>query len=122
MSLAARDRPSVGVSGCEVALADFSGHDCGVTSTTNDSNGSVWCFQCGNEYDEDVAECPECGVPTTSEAPLDVATVLPDGAPCLDCHGASAYRPAEFPQVVEADHAMGEACDGCHDAHRPGFD
>ncbi len=63
------------ISGAEVALTDFCGHDCGVTSTTNDSNGFVWCFQCGNEYDEDVAECPECGVPTSSEAPLDVAEV-----------------------------------------------
>lgn len=30
----------------------------------------MWCFQCGNEYEADVAECTECGVPTTSQAPL----------------------------------------------------
>ena len=47
----------------------------GVTSTTNDNDGLVWCFQCGNEYDEDVAECTECGVPTTSTAPTDVSDV-----------------------------------------------
>jgi hypothetical protein len=46
-----------------------------VTSTTNDNDGLVWCFQCGNEYDEDVAECIECGVPTTSDAPIEAAQV-----------------------------------------------
>jgi len=50
-----------------------------VDSTKNDSNdaadGLVWCFQCGNEYDEEVAECTECGVPTTSEAPTQADNV-----------------------------------------------
>lgn len=45
-----------------------------MNATPNDTHdhadGAVWCFQCGNEYDEDVAECPECGVPTTTDAPL----------------------------------------------------
>lgn len=40
-------------------------------TNTEESQGLVWCFQCGNEYEEDVAECVECGVPTTSEAPLE---------------------------------------------------
>lgn len=31
---------------------------------------SVWCFQCGSEYVEDVLECLECGVPTTDEKPM----------------------------------------------------
>jgi len=57
----------------------LSGHDCGVNSTLNDTQdppeGTVWCFQCGNEYEEDVAECPECGVPTTAEAPLQAEQV-----------------------------------------------
>ena len=68
--------------------------------------------------------CEVCHGPlaTHAEAPLDVVPERPDGAPCQDCHGASAYRPADFPQVDVADHAMGEACDGCHDAHRPGFE
>lgn len=51
----------------------------GVTSTqkndSGDTDGLVWCFQCSNEYEADVAQCPECGVPTTSEAPLDVDQV-----------------------------------------------
>ncbi len=59
----------------KVALHWLSRHDCGVTSTTNDNDGLVWCFQCGSEYDEGVAECAECGVPTTSDAPIDVGEV-----------------------------------------------
>lgn len=52
-----------------------------MVSPTTDDGGSgvgadrVWCFQCGNEYDADVAECPECGVPTITEAPIDVSEV-----------------------------------------------
>lgn len=30
---------------------------------------SMWCFQCGAEYNEEVLECVECGVPTTSAEP-----------------------------------------------------
>lgn len=30
---------------------------------------AVWCFQCGLEFHEDVAECVECGVPTTDQPP-----------------------------------------------------
>lgn len=46
-----------------------------MTSTTNDNDGLVWCFQCGNEYDEEVTECTECGVPTTTDTPTDVSSV-----------------------------------------------
>lgn len=70
-----RRSPQSAADPLQVALAPFSRHDCGVTSTTNDNDGLVWCFQCGNEYDEDVAECTECGVPTTSDAPADVSSV-----------------------------------------------
>ena len=42
-----------------------------MTSTENEHDYSlVWCFQCGNEYDADVEECVECGVPTTMTPPL----------------------------------------------------
>lgn len=41
-----------------------------MTSVETDSPADrVWCFQCGNEYDADVAECVECGVPTTGDRP-----------------------------------------------------
>lgn len=67
----------------EVALGRVSGHDCAVTSTTNDNSGSadglVWCFQCGNEYEADVAECTECGVPTTTDTPLEANAVGEEG-------------------------------------------
>lgn len=39
---------------------------------------SVWCFQCGAEYAEDVAECLECAVPTTSERPAEAVAVGED--------------------------------------------
>lgn len=51
-----------------------------VTSTdVHESDGSVWCFQCGNEYDEDVEECVECGVPTTRDRPLEAGEVGDEG-------------------------------------------
>ncbi|MGY9081755.1 MAG: hypothetical protein ACKVK3_04045 [Acidimicrobiales bacterium] len=46
-----------------------------MTSTTDDNDGRVWCFQCGNEYDEEITECTECGVPTTCDPPIDVSSV-----------------------------------------------
>jgi len=50
----------------------------GVTMT-DDETGRVWCFQCGNDYDEDVAECPECSVPTSEQAPTTAADVGDEG-------------------------------------------
>lgn len=47
-----------------------------MTTTDNENPDSlVWCFQCGNEYEADVEECVECGVPTTSTAPLEADSV-----------------------------------------------
>jgi hypothetical protein len=36
---------------------------------------AVWCFQCGTEYQPDVAECVECGVATVPEPPREVTDV-----------------------------------------------
>jgi len=66
-----------------VALGADPGHDCQVNPTPNsddtpnndDAEGLVWCFQCGSEFDEAVAECTECGVPTTTERPQEVGDV-----------------------------------------------
>jgi len=44
------------------------------TDADND-DGLVWCFQCGNEYEADVEECIECGVPTTTDAPIEADAV-----------------------------------------------
>lgn len=53
-----------------VALSQRTRHHGAVASTEIDGReGRVWCFQCGSEYDEDVEECLECGVPTTAERP-----------------------------------------------------
>lgn len=49
-----------------------------------DSDASqVWCFQCGNAYDQDVEECVECGVPTTAEAPREAGDVGDENEPQL---------------------------------------
>lgn len=42
---------------------------------TAPGSDSAWCFQCGNEYNADVLECVECGVPTTDTRPTDVTLV-----------------------------------------------
>lgn len=36
---------------------------------------AVWCFQCGAEYEPDVAECVECGVTTVPEPPIEATEV-----------------------------------------------
>jgi hypothetical protein len=36
---------------------------------------AVWCFQCGVQYEPDVAECVECGVATMPEPPIDATEV-----------------------------------------------
>lgn len=47
-----------------------------LSATSNESSeGLAWCFQCGSEYDADVAECVECGVPTTSDRPTEATDV-----------------------------------------------
>ena len=37
--------------------------------------GMVWCFQCGASFEEDVAECAECGVATFPDPPRAVEEV-----------------------------------------------
>ena len=39
---------------------------------------AVWCFQCGAEYQADVAECVECGVATVPEPPTEAIDVGTD--------------------------------------------
>lgn len=43
------------------------------------SETATWCFQCGLEFAEDVAECVECGVPTTDQPPSTADAVGADG-------------------------------------------
>jgi hypothetical protein len=53
--------------------------------------------------------------PTVTPAKLDTATL------CVRCHGASAARPKNFPQVDAADHSSGAPCETCHQPHSPGI-
>ena len=55
-----------------------------------------------------------------AEAPDEVTVERPDPAAlCLRCHAQTSYRPEDFPQVSEAEHAEGEPCDSCHEPHTP---
>lgn len=40
---------------------------------------ATWCFQCGLDYADDVAECVECGVPTVPHPPGTLEAVAADG-------------------------------------------
>lgn len=39
---------------------------------------------------------------------------------CVICHAAGSARPASFPQIQVAEHAMGMSCIDCHVTHNPG--
>ena len=41
---------------------------------------TLWCFQCGAEYDATVAECIECGVRLVPDPPLAPEEVGTDGS------------------------------------------
>ena len=51
--------------------------------------------------------------PTVTPAKLDTAVL------CARCHGASAARPKNFPQVAVDEHANGVPCETCHQPHSP---
>lgn len=54
----------------DVVLGPLARHDVGVTlDETEPTAGQTWCFQCGASYEDDVDECVECGVPTTTDKP-----------------------------------------------------
>ncbi|MCL4305595.1 hypothetical protein KJZ99_06750 [bacterium] len=66
--------------------------------------------------------CQICHGPgaTHIEDPQTTNIRKPDvAAACLRCHEQRAARPARFPQIVEADHAGGKACNSCHTVHNP---
>jgi uncharacterized CHY-type Zn-finger protein len=52
--------------------------------------------------------------PTALQPPkMDVAVL------CVRCHEANKAKPANFPQVVSADHSGGVVCNTCHQPHSP---
>ncbi|MCC6861661.1 MAG: hypothetical protein IT158_24030 [Bryobacterales bacterium] len=66
--------------------------------------------------------CEACHGPLARHAadPSAAAPRPPDPvALCRRCHEADAAKPKNFPQVVAQDHSGGEACNSCHQPHRP---
>ena len=77
----------------------------------------------GSAHEEVGCEACHGALGSHADDPIEVVPLRPEPATlCLRCHGYSSYRPAEFPQVVVADHAMDEPCDSCHDPHVPGIE
>lgn len=69
--------------------------------------------------------CEACHGPlyAHTQDPPAVVPERPDAARiCLRCHEVNDARPAWFEQVDAEDHAMGEACNTCHDPHRPAIE
>jgi len=58
---------------------------------------ATWCFQCGLEYADDVAECVECAVPTVPHPPGSLETVAADGGAQIayELHGWNGTARAE---------------------------
>jgi hypothetical protein len=58
---------------------------------------ATWCFQCGLEYADDVAECVECAVPTVPHPPGSLDTVAADGGAqvAYELHGWNGPARAE---------------------------
>lgn len=66
--------------------------------------------------------CEACHGPAFrhAEAMGDEKPARPDVTKlCRRCHEADAAKPKKFPQVVLAEHGGGEACNGCHQPHKP---
>lgn len=65
--------------------------------------------------------CESCHGPHAAHAREEAKGVKPDPATlCVRCHEQSPARPPAFPQVKSVDHAGGESCTTCHQAHAPG--
>jgi predicted CXXCH cytochrome family protein len=65
--------------------------------------------------------CESCHGPHAAHAADQAKGIRPDPATlCVRCHEKNPARPAAFPQVKSADHAGGESCTTCHQAHAPG--
>ncbi len=66
---------------------------------------AAWCFQCGLDYAEDVAECVECGVPTVEHPPASFAGADDDEAHlAYELHGWNGSARAEVERRVHRAH------------------
>ena len=64
--------------------------------------------------------CETCHGPLAQHAKGEAEARKPDPKViCIRCHAASPDKPKWFPQVNQAEHAGGESCTTCHDAHTP---
>ncbi len=68
--------------------------------------------------------CEACHGPQAQHAnasdPAAFKPKLPDVANlCRRCHEKDAAKPANFPQVVTAEHSGGALCNTCHQPHNP---
>jgi hypothetical protein len=63
---------------------------------------ATWCFQCGLEYADDVAECIECAVPTVPHPPGSLETVAADGGAqvAYELHGWNGPARAEVARAL----------------------
>ena len=93
----------------------FAGHDACETCHTDvldakkgGKHAHVNCEACHGPQSQHAAD-PSAVTP----AKLDTATL------CVRCHGASAARPKNFPQVSVEEHSNGVPCETCHQPHSP---
>ncbi len=93
--------------------------------------GQAVCAECHTEQDElrragahTGVSCETCHGALASHAsePTTVPPRPESSRLCGGCHATLGARPAWFPQVDPSEHADGESCVTCHDAHQPGFD
>jgi predicted CXXCH cytochrome family protein len=91
--------------------------------------GRAACLECHPDVGDTLAKgrhagvrCEACHGPHAAHAadPSEAQAVRPDSKLlCARCHQSLVARPASFPQVEPAEHAGGEACTTCHQAHSP---
>ena len=68
--------------------------------------------------------CEACHGPQAVHAngddPIATKPALPDVATlCVRCHEKDTAKPANFPQVITAEHSGGVVCNTCHQPHNP---
>lgn len=66
---------------------------------------AAWCFQCGLDYAEDVAECVECGVPTVDYARTSTEHLDPDAAQlAYELHAWNGDARVAVERLLHAEH------------------
>jgi hypothetical protein len=90
--------------------------------------GAAACADCHSEQADLKAKhghksvsCESCHGPLGTHAsdPSVAPPKIKDHSFCIRCHEANISRPAQFPQIVVADHAGDQNCTECHKPHQP---